>query len=121
MTSEGTLFTIPCEAIACGHDAVYRAALVGVGEAPHQTPVMLLETWTEQRPASQNAQQRLCDEVFQRLQESSLTRSVARDCVLWHPQFPVDIRHNAKIFREQLAPWAERALRRSGVIPAPRP
>jgi hypothetical protein len=24
-----------------------------------------------------------------------------------HPSFPVDIRHNAKIFREHLAVWAE--------------
>ena len=26
-----------------------------------------------------------------------------------HPEFPVDIRHNAKIFREQLAVWAGEA------------
>ncbi|MFP5503264.1 MAG: peptide synthase, partial [Candidatus Sericytochromatia bacterium] len=26
---------------------------------------------------------------------------------LFHPAFPVDIRHNAKIFREKLVPWAE--------------
>ena len=27
--------------------------------------------------------------------------------VLFHKSFPVDIRHNAKIFREKLAVWAE--------------
>ena len=27
--------------------------------------------------------------------------------MLWHAKFPVDIRHNAKIFREKLAIWAE--------------
>ena len=26
--------------------------------------------------------------------------------ILFHPSFPVDIRHNAKIFREKLAAWA---------------
>jgi hypothetical protein len=26
--------------------------------------------------------------------------------VLYHPAFPVDTRHNAKIFREKLAKWA---------------
>ena len=26
--------------------------------------------------------------------------------ILFHPSFPVDVRHNAKIFREQLAVWA---------------
>ena len=30
--------------------------------------------------------------------------------ILFHPAFPVDIRHNAKIFREKLAKWAEGQL-----------
>jgi olefin beta-lactone synthetase len=30
---------------------------------------------------------------------------------LVHPGFPVDIRHNAKIFREKLAAWASRQRR----------
>jgi len=30
--------------------------------------------------------------------------------VLFHPAFPMDIRHNAKIFREKLAQWAARKL-----------
>ena len=30
--------------------------------------------------------------------------------ILFHPAFPVDIRHNAKIFREKLAVWAARAI-----------
>ena len=29
--------------------------------------------------------------------------------ILFHPSFPVDIRHNAKIFREKLADWAAEA------------
>jgi capsule polysaccharide modification protein KpsS len=29
---------------------------------------------------------------------------------LFHPEFPVDIRHNAKIFREKLALWATEKL-----------
>jgi len=29
---------------------------------------------------------------------------------LIHPDFPVDIRHNAKIFREQLSDWAQQQL-----------
>jgi len=30
--------------------------------------------------------------------------------ILFHRSFPVDIRHNAKIFREKLAVWASREL-----------
>jgi hypothetical protein len=29
---------------------------------------------------------------------------------LVHPRFPLDIRHNAKIGREQLAAWAEKKM-----------
>ena len=32
------------------------------------------------------------------------------DAVLFYPSFPVDIRHNAKIKREELAVWAEKQL-----------
>ncbi|MCH8321254.1 MAG: peptide synthase, partial [Acidobacteria bacterium] len=30
--------------------------------------------------------------------------------LLFHPSFPVDVRHNAKIFREQLARWASQNI-----------
>ena len=36
------------------------------------------------------------------------TRSI--ETFLFHSDFPVDIRHNAKIFREKLAVWATRQL-----------
>jgi hypothetical protein len=32
------------------------------------------------------------------------------DTFLIHPGFPVDVRHNAKIFREKLALWAQEEL-----------
>ncbi len=33
------------------------------------------------------------------------------ETILFPPAFPVDVRHNAKIFREKLAVWAARQLR----------
>ncbi|MDP6560851.1 MAG: peptide synthase, partial [Candidatus Binatia bacterium] len=30
--------------------------------------------------------------------------------LLFHPSFPVDIRHNAKIFREELVLWAGKQI-----------
>jgi acyl-CoA synthetase (AMP-forming)/AMP-acid ligase II len=104
-TSKGVLFTVPCEAISNQHPHVYRSALVGIGD-DLQTPVMIVETWPEHRPTDDSSQRRLLDEVHDCLQQSELTDSILRPYVLWHPAFPVDIRHNAKIFREQLAPWA---------------
>ena len=32
------------------------------------------------------------------------------DVFLFHPSLPVDVRHNAKIFREKLALWAAKRL-----------
>jgi len=40
-------------------------------------------------------------------QANELTRSIKP--ILFHPGFPVDVRHNAKIDREQLAGFASRA------------
>ena len=46
----------------------------------------------------------LVDELLRLAKTSELTKNIRR--VLIHPAFPVDIRHNAKIFREKIAAWA---------------
>ena len=43
------------------------------------------------------------------IKKHELTRDINN--ILFHPAFPVDIRHNAKIFREKLAPWAKEQLK----------
>ena len=48
-------------------------------------------------------------ELLALAQTNPITRGV--ETILPHPGFPVDIRHNAKIFREKLAAWAARELR----------
>ena len=113
-TADGTMFTVPCEAIANQHAHVYRSALVGIGQAK-RTPVMIVETWPEHRPSNGEQEQRLLDEVHDLLQRSDLTRIICREHVLRHPAFPVDIRHNSKIFREKLGPWAAEVLRQKNV------
>ena len=40
-TTQGPLFTIPCESIYNNHPAVFRSALVGVGPRDRQEPVAL--------------------------------------------------------------------------------
>jgi len=106
LTTDGVMFTVPCEAIINGHPAVYRSALVGVGQPGGQVPVVVIETWPEQRPQSRADEQRLLTEVAALAQQHELTRRIRR--FLLHPSLPVDIRHNAKIFREKLAAWAAR-------------
>jgi acyl-CoA synthetase (AMP-forming)/AMP-acid ligase II len=107
-TAAGTLFTEPCEAIFNQHRAIYRSALVGVGTLGQQMPVIIAEPWPEQWPKSQADEQRLLGELRELAAASELTQSIER--VFLMQALPVDIRHNAKIFREQLVPWAAKKL-----------
>ena len=97
-TAEGTLFTIPCEAIFNTHEKVKRSALVGVGPAGNQTPVIVIEA------KGTINKKTLTEELLTLGASHAITQPIRQ--VLYHPAFPVDIRHNAKIGREQLARWA---------------
>jgi acyl-CoA synthetase (AMP-forming)/AMP-acid ligase II len=108
LTAQGTLFTIPCEAIFQRHERVYRAALVGVGPRGKQRPVVIVELWPEHRVRSAIDEVELIGELQQLAQLHAVTEDI-RDFLV-HPSLPVDIRHNAKIFREQLAEWAAARL-----------
>ena len=108
------MFTVPCEAIANGHPKVYRSALVGIGDDAVKTPVLIVELWPEHKSLDTAAENKLLDEVHERLASSWLTDTIERRHVLLHPSFPVDIRHNAKIFREKLAPWAKEQILADG-------
>jgi acyl-CoA synthetase (AMP-forming)/AMP-acid ligase II len=101
-TAGSTLFTIPCEAIFNTHEQVKRSALVGVGPAENRTPIIVIET---EETFNQEA---LTEELLTLGASHAITRSIQK--VLFHPSFPVDIRHNAKIGREQLAIWAATQL-----------
>ena len=105
ITKEVTLFTIPCEAIFNTHKDVFRTALVGLGEPGSQRPVLCVEL---EKGADRSDLDRTHRELLAIGVEHPITRSI-KNC-LFHPAFPVDIRHNAKIFREQLAVWAAEKL-----------
>jgi acyl-CoA synthetase (AMP-forming)/AMP-acid ligase II len=108
-TPEGTLFTIPCEAIFNQHPAVYRSALVGIGSPPRRRGAIVVEPWPGKMPHSRRARAALLAELAQLAAANPLTAGI-HDFLL-HRSMPVDIRHNAKIFREKLAVWAARKLR----------
>jgi acyl-CoA synthetase (AMP-forming)/AMP-acid ligase II len=95
-TASGTLFTDRVEGIFNAHPKVARCALVGAGESEQERPVLIVEGKRDEA---------LAEEL----------RSLAPvDAILFHPRFPVDVRHNAKIHRRTLKAWAERQL---GVAP----
>lgn len=97
-----TLYTVPCEAIFNAHPAVYRSALVARGERPAQEPVMIIEPHPEKRPNSDLERQKLLAELRDLAARNPLTRRL-EEIQIWPSSLPVDIRHNSKIFREQLA------------------
>ena len=103
-TAAGPMFTIPCEAIMNTHEKTYRSALVGVGAPGAQTPVLISEPLKGQLPEGESAAEAYLEELKTLASEHELTRPVEH--FLIHPSLPVDIRHNSKIFREQLVDWA---------------
>ena len=109
LTPWGPMYTVPCEAIFNRHEEIYRSALVGIGSPGHQRPVIVLEPHGGRVPRTAGARERLLEEIRRLGQTSPLTQRI--EDFLFHPAFPVDIRHNAKIFREKLAVWAAGKLR----------
>jgi len=108
-TPEQTLYTIPCEAVFNRHPQVKRSALVGVGPRNAQQPVIIIEP-QDKAPWRGFARSRWLEELRALAAANPLTRNI--QTVLFHPSFPVDVRHNAKIFREKLAQWAADRIKR---------
>lgn len=105
LTPHGPLYPIRCEAIFNRHADVFRSALVGVGRPGEQRPVIIIEPKPGKMPKTPDAKKKFHEELRTLGAGSPLTASIHD--ILFHPAFPVDIRHNAKIFREKLAVWAE--------------
>ena len=105
-TAGGPLYTIPCESIFNTHPLVYRSALVGIGPPNHQAPVICIELKKTKKRINRKT---VRTELLHLASQHEITREIK--IILFRDSFPVDIRHNAKIFREQLADWADRKVR----------
>jgi len=105
ITAEETLYSIPVEGVFNTHSTVFRTALVGVGMPGSQQPVLCVELEKKTAKPEQERIRKELLEIGSRYPHTSDIRTI-----LFHPAFPVDIRHNAKIFREKLAIWAKEAL-----------
>lgn len=106
VTATGTFYTIPCEAVFNTHPKVYRTALVGVARGKDTLPVLCVQLTPEHCHDSQEPLKR---ELLALGGQHPHTKGI--NTILFKREFPVDIRHNAKIFREKLARWAARKLR----------
>jgi len=99
------LYTEPCELVFNQHPAVYRSALVGITRGGHAAAAIVIEPRPGHMPRDAAARARFTRELLALGAAHAATRVI--QTVLFHAAFPVDIRHNAKIFREQLAEWAQ--------------
>src|SRR5438034_7439043 len=94
VTPQGTLFTIPCEAIFNTHARVARTALVGLGAQGAARPVVCVELKDGAQGNGIEA------ELLELAASQPHTREI-RTFLVYRGSFPVDVRHNAKIFREK--------------------
>jgi olefin beta-lactone synthetase len=106
-TAAGPMFTEPCEQVFRSHPQVARCALVGLGPRGQQQPAIVIEPRSRTLLHSKMKLQSLAD-ALRRLAIGHLhTASIHR--FYFHPHFPVDVRHNAKIHRLALTRWAATA------------
>ncbi len=107
-TESGVRMPVPVENIFNDHPRVYRTALVGIGAKGSETPLLVVEATPGEYPKGETMTQGFI------MQLRDIGRRVPRSAdiehFLFHPAFPVDPRHNAKIHREELKAWAERQV-----------
>jgi acyl-CoA synthetase (AMP-forming)/AMP-acid ligase II len=100
------MFSVMIEAHFNQQKDVFRSALVGVPHAQlGQQAVIVIEPLPG-KMVSGKAAKKWGEELLSFAKEKKLEI----DAILFHPSFPVDIRHNAKIRREVLAEWAAQEL-----------
>ena len=99
-TVAGPLFTEPCEQVFRVHPRVTRCALIGLGEPGRRQPALVVEA----RPKNAADRAAFARELRALGREQAHTAGISR--FYFHPKFPVDVRHNAKIHRLTLAQWA---------------
>ncbi|MGW1053276.1 AMP-binding protein [Streptomyces sp. NPDC002521] len=102
---DGPLYTECVEPACNAVDGVRRTALVDAGGEQQARPALCVETDGPRRGAERG---RIVADLRRAL--ASLERGSQVRAILFHPGFPVDIRHNSKIDRGVLGRWARRRL-----------
>ena len=109
-TADGDLPTESVEPAFRQHPQVLRCALIGLGEAPSQVPALVVEPRAGAFPADDSARARFIAELRDVAQTCPLAERVKH--IVFQRALPVDVRHNAKIHRLQLAKeWTQRLAR----------
>ncbi|MCL1046224.1 AMP-binding protein [Shewanella electrodiphila] len=96
-------FSIPCERVFNTHQQVKRSALVAIEVNGATVPLLCVEL---DKGIVCSTSKLLYQELLDIAEKYPHTTGIHR--FLIHPDFPVDVRHNAKIFREKLSVWAQK-------------
>lgn len=103
-TAGRTYYSVPTERIFNRHPRVWRSALVALGPQPEAA--IVVEPYPQDWPEQKEEKARFEAELRALAAADPLTAGIER--FFFHRAFPVDGRHNAKIFRDQLGEWASR-------------
>lgn len=109
-TAAGLLMPVGPENVFNRHPRVRRSALVGVGPRGAERPVLVVEP--EGQLPARAGREALAREVLSSAAGVEACAGIAE--VLFQARLPVDVRHNAKLRREEIKAWAERRLASRG-------
>lgn len=104
-TKSGPLYSEQVEPALNAHPEVIRTALIGHGNHPTQRPAIVVEP-VDPSVVNDSAK---CRALGRKLRNQTRQHPLIGRINLFyfHPGFPVDVRHNAKIHRLSLTEWAE--------------
>lgn len=99
-SSDGVYLSIPVERIFNQHEKVKRSALVALKQGSRNEAAVVIEPHPQFWPANESVREQFRGEMLALARANSLTSRIEK--IYFHPSFPVDARHNAKIFRDKL-------------------
>jgi len=102
-TESKIYYSVPTEAIFNQHTKVARSALVHLAHSNEAAIVVEPLVWKD--VSSRDKREKFILELSALAKNNSITADINK--FFFYKSFPVDGRHNAKIFREKLALWAD--------------
>lgn len=101
VTDDEIYYSDRCEGVVNTHPSIFRSALIGYKKGKSIAPALVLEPFAGKYPKTEVEKERLLSEVKALAAACTVTEGIA--LFFLHKGFPVDVRHNAKIHRLQLA------------------
>ncbi len=95
-------YSVPVENIFNRHPKVKRSALVALGKRGE--PAIVVEPFSHYWPKDGDEREMFRRELLYLGSQDKISEKIKK--VFFHQSFPVDARHNAKIYRDRLSVWA---------------